>query len=372
MFEKSFENVTIKTVSAEKRGLCLEATNGHGERILMDFCGMNPALVPDGTNAYLFGNSVIFVTRWSDLSDDEKKTLETGELSLVMHPCEYVQFSLRIGSGWSDVFTSLHHCYRELNDENSPVKEAIFIFADTHDSDYVISRSVILPPYVQKYLLKCNASSHQSFSLDDQKDALLAMAAMDPSKDFWDILYDLNWAETKGSSRQAKKHEPDNVPNGIYIQISSDNTVTDMSLNEEKPQEASMSGEVLMYLKLAEQGLAEGQFNLGVCYETGDGVAQDYKKAVYWYQKAAEQGYDKAQHNLGVCIYNGYGTAADPVEAARLFLLAANQGNMYAQFNMGICYYNGEGVPQNIITAVQWFQKAAAQGHPEAKKILGG
>ena len=31
---------------------------------------------------------------------------------------------------------------------------------------------------------------------------------------------------------------------------------------------------------LAEQGLAKAQFNLGVMYEYGDGVPQDYKEAV--------------------------------------------------------------------------------------------
>ena len=373
MFEKAFENVTIKTVTAEKRGYCLEATNALGERILMDFCGTNPALVPDGTNAYLFGNSLIVVTRWSDMSQDEKETVETGELCLVMHPCEHVQFSLRIGNGWSDVFTTLHHCYNELNDENAPVKEAIFLFADTHDSDYIISRSVILPPYVQKYLQKCNTGSHSSFSLDDKKAALRTMAAADPTKDFWDLLYDLNWDRTASSSKKAKSYEPDNVPNGVYVEIDADNTVSDMYLNdEEEPQAEAMSDEVQIYLKMAELGLDEGQYNLGVCYETGDGVAQDFKKAVYWYKKAADQGYAKAQLNLGICIYNGYGTDADPVEAAKLFLLAANQGNMYAQFNMGVACYNGDGVPQDIIRAVDWFQKAAKQGHPEAKKILGG
>ena len=38
---------------------------------------------------------------------------------------------------------------------------------------------------------------------------------------------------------------------------------------------------------LAEQGNAKAQFNLGACYYTGDGVKQDYKKALEWYFKAA-------------------------------------------------------------------------------------
>src|SRR5262245_13529715 len=52
--------------------------------------------------------------------------------------------------------------------------------------------------------------------------------------------------------------------------------------------------------RLAEQGVALGQSNLGVLYTRGQGVPQDFNEAVIWFRKAAEQGYAKAQHNLGV------------------------------------------------------------------------
>ncbi|MDG6234934.1 sel1 repeat family protein, partial [Glaesserella parasuis] len=40
-----------------------------------------------------------------------------------------------------------------------------------------------------------------------------------------------------------------------------------------------------MFKELAEQGIAEAQFNLGLMYEKGDGVNQDYHQAAKWYQK---------------------------------------------------------------------------------------
>jgi len=52
--------------------------------------------------------------------------------------------------------------------------------------------------------------------------------------------------------------------------------------------------------RLAEQGVALGQSNLGGMYYTGEGVPQDFKEAVKWIRKSAEQGYAKAQDNLGV------------------------------------------------------------------------
>ena len=45
---------------------------------------------------------------------------------------------------------------------------------------------------------------------------------------------------------------------------------------------------VKWYRKAAEQGMAEAQYNLGVCYEYGEGVTKDADEAVTWYKKAAD------------------------------------------------------------------------------------
>jgi TPR repeat protein len=45
---------------------------------------------------------------------------------------------------------------------------------------------------------------------------------------------------------------------------------------------------VKWYRKAAEQGVVDGQYNLGWMYDKGKGVVQDYKEAVKWYRKAAE------------------------------------------------------------------------------------
>jgi serine/threonine protein kinase len=49
------------------------------------------------------------------------------------------------------------------------------------------------------------------------------------------------------------------------------------------------------YRKAADQGQADAQNSLGVCYENGTGVGQDAQKAVEWYQKASEQGHTTLQ-----------------------------------------------------------------------------
>ena len=57
--------------------------------------------------------------------------------------------------------------------------------------------------------------------------------------------------------------------------------------------------EAFGYYKLAaELGDTEAQFNLGVCYDNGQGVVKDEIEALKWYQKAAERGNINALQSL--------------------------------------------------------------------------
>ena len=117
----------------------------------------------------------------------------------------------------------------------------------------------------------------------------------------------------------------------------------------------------------AEQGYAEAQFILGNMYCKGQGVAQDYKKAVVWYTKAAEQGVAEAQYNLWVMYLKGQGVPQDYKKAVVWCTKAAEQGYAEAQYNLGYMYDNGKGVPQDYKKAVVWYTKAAKQGLAEAQ-----
>ncbi len=66
-----------------------------------------------------------------------------------------------------------------------------------------------------------------------------------------------------------------------------------------------------LWLPIAEQGIADAQYNLGVMYDNGKGVLQDYKEAVKWYRLSAEQGDALAQFNLGWMYRNGKGVLQD-------------------------------------------------------------
>ena len=78
---------------------------------------------------------------------------------------------------------------------------------------------------------------------------------------------------------------------------------------------------------LAEQGDVVSQYNLGVMYAQGLGVAQDNQKAMTWFRQAAEQGDSFAQFNLGAMYVNGQGVPKDVVMAYALINLSAAQGN---------------------------------------------
>ena len=78
--------------------------------------------------------------------------------------------------------------------------------------------------------------------------------------------------------------------------------------------------------KAADQGLAMAQSNLGLMYDDGTGVPEDYTLAEQWFRKAAEQGYAEAQFNLGELYAEGDGVSLDYVEAYAWWNLAAAQG----------------------------------------------
>ena len=133
-----------------------------------------------------------------------------------------------------------------------------------------------------------------------------------------------------------------------------------------KPKEAFK-----WFLKAAKQGLAEAQFNVGICYGEGEGIEKDEKKAFVWFSKAAEQSYDKAQYNVGVCYKNGEGIEKDEKKAFEWYLKAAEQGSAEAQLVVGESYLLSKGVDSDFSLAFKWLTKAAAQHETKAYCYLG-
>ncbi|HQL00314.1 MAG TPA: tetratricopeptide repeat protein [Smithellaceae bacterium] len=87
-------------------------------------------------------------------------------------------------------------------------------------------------------------------------------------------------------------------------------------------------------LVLASKGISAAQFNLGLMYDTGQGVPQDFNEAFKWYSLAAEQGNAAAQNNLGHLYHHGLGVSRDYEKALAWYRKAADQGDKKAKENI--------------------------------------
>lgn len=127
---------------------------------------------------------------------------------------------------------------------------------------------------------------------------------------------------------------------------------------------------VRWYRKAAARNHPAAEYKLGLCYVCGEGVQRDDVEAVRWIRKAANQNVAEAQAYLCLCYDKGQGVPQDYAKAADWYRQAADQEDSDAQFALGLKYYLGQGVPQDQAEAVKWYRKAAAQGDAWAQNNL--
>ena len=77
---------------------------------------------------------------------------------------------------------------------------------------------------------------------------------------------------------------------------------------------------------LADKGDDKSMVNLGVFYHTGEGVKQDYQKAMDWYLKAYSKRNGDAFNNIGVMYRDGLGVSTNSKVAYLLFLTVHMEG----------------------------------------------
>ena len=108
----------------------------------------------------------------------------------------------------------------------------------------------------------------------------------------------------------------------------------------------------------AEAGDPRAQYNLGVCYFTGKDVERyNLKVAVEWFTKSANQGYANAECFLGLCYTFG----------RRVTHNYATE----AQYNLGWFHETGKaGFSEDPVQALVWYRKAALKEHARAKAAI--
>jgi len=119
-------------------------------------------------------------------------------------------------------------------------------------------------------------------------------------------------------------------------------------------------------LKAARIGVRESQYEVGLMYAHGMGVAQDLEQAVYWIQKSAEKGLASAQYLLATRYASGAGVAQDEKQAVWWFLQAAQQGHAKALYKLGKSF-----AVAHLGVASSCIQEAAQMGLAEAQFAMG-
>ncbi len=128
------------------------------------------------------------------------------------------------------------------------------------------------------------------------------------------------------------------------------------------------------YRLAADEKYPIAQFNLGLLYHLRQTFILDaeerQQEIIRCYENAAAQGLSDAQNNLGMLYSTGEGVAQDHKKAVELFKVAAIQSNADAFNNLGVSYALGEGVECDEQKAIAYFKKAIELGHRDAQENL--
>lgn len=105
-------------------------------------------------------------------------------------------------------------------------------------------------------------------------------------------------------------------------------------------------------------------WNLGVCCVSAQGASS----APNWPKLIKET--PAVQAEWATRYEHGEGVAQDYGRAMRLYCAAARRGHVPAQYQLGWMFANGRGVARDDAQAAAWFRLAAAKGDAPAKQML--
>ena len=191
---------------------------------------------------------------------------------------------------------------------------------------------VLLGIYITLRILNCSGDITSCFSAGDHligRISLLTFISIYPAY--------IAWKKTP-KSRSGNGFRWFCLPIGGILTMS----YNEYGLTSSMFGNALMSGFLIVLVMYAigyasyKNRYSKAQYNLGVMYDNGQGVPQDYNEAVKWYMLAAEQGYSKAQYNLGLMYALGHGVIKDYVIAHMFWDIAAVSGDKSAIENRGI------------------------------------
>ena len=146
---------------------------------------------------------------------------------------------------------------------------------------------------------------------------------------------------------------------------------------EQEKQYIPSQEELEQLMRDAEQGDAEAQYELAICYRNGSGVEEDLEKYIYWLRLSAEQGLGHAIYRM--CLNYAWGTGVEKdIEKAKYWYFKgekcteevlrekAENGDIECQGIMArLC-----GILQDDEGELYWIKRSADQGDRHAIYLL--
>ncbi len=128
----------------------------------------------------------------------------------------------------------------------------------------------------------------------------------------------------------------------------------------------------------AEQGNCDAQWELGALYEFENHVAKDEKKALSLYKKSADAGSPIGMYMLAHCYQHGIAVAenhdmSDSIYARSFdgLMKLAPEEDMYVLNFIGSAYFWGDGVKTDRKKAFEYYLISAKKGNPETQYKIG-
>ncbi|KAL7527372.1 hypothetical protein ACHAXR_001921 [Thalassiosira sp. AJA248-18] len=132
------------------------------------------------------------------------------------------------------------------------------------------------------------------------------------------------------------------------------------------PAPTSHEGIIERLKKRVEAGDVNAMHNLGKQHSRGNGVPQDYNKALELYHRAAKLGCARSHCNIASVYRKGEGVEKDIKKAKYHEELGAMGGDMVARYNLGLA----EAKACNINRAMKHFMISASYGYDNSLKRI--
>jgi Sel1 repeat len=117
-----------------------------------------------------------------------------------------------------------------------------------------------------------------------------------------------------------------------------------------------------LFQRACDLGHAGGCNNLGLAFQSGQGVPQDYERSMEYFGRACSAGFAEGCNNQGALYEHGQGVPVNLGDAQRLYTQACRHGSGLGCSNLGVLYAQGRGVPANPAEAARLFREACSAG----------